>query len=351
MLPEGPRRTLRGRGTVRNPAGRFEPIEVAIDPEYEDPDPRTRYFRDASRTVLSTNQSPDIPFAASLNPYRGCLHACVYCYARPTHEYLGLSPGLDFETQIFVKDDAPELLAQALGRKSWKPQVIALSGVTDPYQPIERQMRITRRCLEVLVRFRNPVGLITKSGLVTRDIDVLQELAQVQAASVTLSITTLDPELARRWEPRATQPKARLATVRALADAGIPVGVNIAPVAPGLTDHEIPAILKASADAGAQWANYLILRLPFGVKDLFADWLETHYPARRNKVLHRVQAVRGGALNDPRFGTRMRGTGLFAEQIKMMFLLARKRAGLAESGPELQTAHFRRAAGNQLELF
>ena len=301
--------------------------------------------------MISRNQSPDVPFETSLNPYRGCEHGCIYCYARPGHEYLGLSAGLDFETQIFVKEDAPALLRRALENPRWTPQVIALSGVTDPYQPVERRLLLTRRCLEVLAAFRNPVGLITKSGLVARDIDVLQELARYQAVSVTLSVTTLDPELARRWEPRAAQPRARLAAIRSLARAGIPVGVNVAPIAPGLNDHEAPAILKAAAEAGAGWAAYLLLRLPFGVKDLFARWLEDHYPERRNKVLGHIREVRGGRLNDNRFGTRMRGEGLYAEQIGDLFRLARQRAGLAERGPALSAEHFRRPGADQLSLF
>ena len=342
----------RGRGSAASPAGRLEENAFEPDPEAGPaPDPRTRYLRDASRSVLSRNQSPDIPFAASLNPYRGCEHGCSYCYARPGHEYLGLSAGLDFETQIFVKENAPALLRRELTRPGWRPQVIALSGVTDPYQPIERRLRITRRCLEVLAELGNPVGLITKSALVTRDLDVLGELARMRAVRVTISVTTLDPELARQMEPRAAQPRARLAAISALARAGIPVGVNVAPVVPGLTDHEIPAILAACAEAGAGSAAYLILRLPHGVADLFSDWLERHQPGRRDKVLHRIREMRGGRLNDPRFGSRMRGTGLFAEQIRDIFELGRRRAGLAASGPALETSGFRAPRRRQLELF
>ena len=342
---------IRGRGTPQAPAGRFEPIAFEPEPGEPAPDPRTRYLRDHSRSVISHNQSPDIPFSASLNPYRGCEHGCSYCYARPGHEFLGLSAGLDFETQIFVKEDAPELLRRALDRDNWQPQVLALSGVTDPYQPIEQRLHITRRCLEVLASYRNPVGLITKSRLITRDLDVLQDLARHRAVSVTLSVTTLDPELARRMEPRAAQPQARLAAIESLANAGVPVGVNVAPVVPGLTDHEIPAILEACADRGARRAAYLIVRLPFGVKDLFADWLGEHYPDRRDKVLNRLRSMRGGQLNDPRFGTRMKGTGLFAEQIRSVFELARRRAGLDAPKLELDTRAFRRPRGHQLDLF
>ncbi len=345
-------RALRGHGALSNPANRFDQIEFEPDPEVDEPhDPRTRYLRDASRTVLVKNQSPDIPFMVSLNPYRGCTHACAYCYARPGHEFLGLSAGLDFETQIFVKEDAPFLLRRELSRPGWEPQVIALSGVTDPYQPIERRLRITRGCLEVLADLRNPVGLITKSALVTRDVDVLAELARYGAVRVTLSVTTLDNDLARRMEPRAAQPRARLSAISTLARAGIPVGVNVAPVVPGLTDHEIPAILEACAAAGASSASYLLLRLPHVVKDLFAEWLGEHYPGHRDKVLNRIRALRGGKLNDPSFGTRMSGTGLFADQIRDVFELARRRAGLDRRGPELETAAFRSPARKQLELF
>ena len=342
---------IRGRGTPQAPAGRFETIAFEPEPGEPAPDPRTRYLRDHSRSVISHNQSPDIPFSASLNPYRGCEHGCSYCYARPTHEYLGLSAGLDFETLIFVKEDAPELLRRALAARNWQPQLLALSGVTDPYQPIERQLRLTRRCLEVLAEFRNPVGVITKSGLVTRDLDVLQELARRDLVRVTVSVTTLDPDLARRMEPRAAQPRTRLATIRALARAGVPVGVNVAPVVPGLTDHEIPAILNACAESGASSAAYLILRLPLGMKDLFSSWLERHFPERRDKVLNRVRALRGGRLNDPRFGTRMRGTGVFADQIRDVFRLARQRAGLAREAAPLATSAFRAPRGVQLDLF
>ena len=345
-VPSAP---LRGRGTPLQPANRFEPLHFQRSAEDQPPDPRTQVFRDAARSILTTNTSPDIPFSRSLNPYRGCEHGCIYCYARPTHEFYGLSAGLDFETRIFAKRNAPELLRRELCRPSWEPEVIALSGITDPYQPIERSLRITRGCLEVLAKARHPVGLITKSALVTRDLDVLQELARHRCVSVTLSLTTLDPELARRFEPRAAQPAARLRAVRALADAGVPVGVNLAPIVPGLNDHEIPALLEAAADSGAGHASYLLVRLPHGVKELFADWLDAHYPERRAKVLNRIRGVRGGRLNDPRFGSRMRGTGLFAEQIRQVFLLSRKRAGLAASGPELAADRFRRPG--QLALF
>jgi len=281
---------LRGRGTSANPTSRFERLSYSWEPEAAadagaDGDdrptpPRTLYMRDPSRQILSHNDSPDVPFDASVNPYRGCEHGCIYCYARPTHEYLGFSAGLDFETRILVKERAPELLREALGKRSWKPQVIGMCGVTDPYQPIERRARITRRCLEVLADFRNPVGIITKNALVAQDADVLAELARFDAASVSLSVTTLDAELQRTMEPRASHPRERLRAVERLSNAGVPVGVMIGPVIPGLTDHEIPAILAAAAEAGAQRAGFILLRLPHGVAELFEQWLEQHQSGR-----------------------------------------------------------------------
>ena len=356
---ERPRRfddPLRGRGTHTAPANRFESAAFVPAPpegaEFDDPapDPRTQYLRDASRSALARNDSPDVGFDVSINPYRGCEHGCVYCYARPTHEYLGFSAGLDFETKIVVKHELPELLRSALARNSWQPQVVALSGVTDCYQPIERKLRLTRRCLEVLASFRNPCSIITKSRLVARDADVLQELARHQAVSVTLSLTTLDPDLARLMEPRAAQPRARLAAVEALAKPGIPVGVNLAPIVPGLTDHEIPKLAEAAAGAGAQWAGWVMLRLPYATKDLFAQWLADHFPDRRDKVLHRVAAVRDGRMYQTQFGVRQRGTGLFAEQIADLVALARRRHGLSARGPELSSSSFRPPGGDQLAL-
>jgi DNA repair photolyase len=291
-----------------------------------------------------------VPFDVGLNPYRGCEHGCIYCYARPTHEFLGFSVGLDFESRILVKERAPELLRKALAARSWRPQVVGMSGVTDAYQPIERRLRLTRRCLQVFSEFRNPVGLVTKNGGVTRDIDVLAELAAVDAVRVSVSVTSLDPALQRRMEPRASDPFRRLAAIRSLADAGVPVGVVVAPVIPGLTDHEIPAILEAAADAGAQYASYINLRLPHGVKDLFSGWLERHYPERASKVLSRVRESRAGQLNDPRFGSRMRGEGEFVAQVDQLFELGKRKAKLGSSGPELSTTGFRRPSDRQLRL-
>jgi DNA repair photolyase len=346
---------LRGRGTNAAPPNRFETAHFEPDAETgfddeEAPDPRTQYIADASRSALAHNQSPDVGFDTSINPYRGCTHGCVYCYARPTHEYLGFSAGLDFETKVVVKHALPELLRGELEKKSWKPQVIAISGVTDCYQPIEQKLRLTRRCLEVLADFRNPAAIITKSRLVARDVDVLQELARHDAVSVTLSLTSLDPELARKMEPRAAQPRARLWAVDQLARGGIPVGVNLGPIIPGLNEHEIPALVAAAANAGARWAGWILLRLPYAVKDLFSEWLAQHYPDRREKVLHRIADVRDGKLSETRFGVRHRGTGLYAEQIRALVEVARKRAGIPASGPELSVAAFRRPGGSQLSL-
>jgi DNA repair photolyase len=347
---------VRPRGSTTNPPNRFEALRyvpsAAEAHALAEANPETRLLSDPSRTIVATNNSPDVGFDASVNPYRGCEHACTYCYARPTHEYLGFSAGLDFETRILVKERAPELLRQRLSAKSWKPQVVALSGVTDPYQPAERRLELTRRCLAVLAEFRNPVCVITKSFLVTRDADLLAELARWGAASVALSITSLDPELQRRMEPYAAPPGKRLAAIEKLAAAGVPVGVMVAPVVPGLTDHEAPKILEAAAAAGARFAGRVVLRLPHGVAELFDAWLALHYPERRGKVMSRIRAVRGGANYDSRWGVRQRGTGLWADEMAGLFDLARRRAGLATRGPELSAAHFRRPEepGAQLSL-
>jgi DNA repair photolyase len=335
---------LRGRGASTNPANRFDRIELVPDPS-ADPDDepalRTVFLRDSSSSVLARNDSPDVGFSASVNPYRGCETGCPYCYARPTHEYLGFSAGLDFETRILVKEDAPQLLRRELSSPKWVPQVVALSGVTDPYQPVERRLRLTRRCLHVLAEYRNPVIVITKNRRVTRDIDILRDLASVEAAAVFLSVTTLDPEVARVMEPRASTPARRLAAIQALAAAGIPTGVMVAPVIPALTDHELPAIVAAAAEAGARYAGFTMLRLPHGVKELFQNWLAEHFPDRKDKVLNRIREIRGGKLNDSEFGSRMRGEGVFAEQVASMFALASRRAGITGRGPNLSTASFR----------
>jgi len=344
---------LRGRGAPGNPTGRFERLAVVserVDDDDERPPRATEIYRDSSKSILSYNDSPDVGMAVYLNAYRGCEHGCIYCYARPYHEYLGLSAGVDFESKIFVKENAAELLRQELLAKSWTPQGIGFSGVTDPYQPIERRLKLTRGCLEVLAEFRNPVAIITKSHTVTRDIDLIGELASHGAALVMLSITTLDDDLAAVMEPRASRPQRRLDAVRAMAAAGIPVGVMVAPIIPGLTDHEVPAILKAAAEAGATTTGRTVVRLPHGVKDLFADWLAAHFPDRKEKVLNRVRAMRHGKLNDSTFGARMRGDGPFAESIHQMFDLHCRKLGLTKH-VELSTDAFRRPPGPQRSLF
>lgn len=333
---------IKGRGAIGNPRNRFETIEIERDEEVPGPERvETELLRDTSRSVIAYNDSPDVGFSASVNPYRGCEHGCVYCYARPFHEYLGFSAGLDFESKILVKEDAPALLRKELSSPKWKPQTLAMSGVTDCYQPAERRLEVTRRCLEVLAEFRNPVGVITKNELVTRDIDILQELAAHDAAVVMLSITTLDPEVARRMEPRASHPRDRLKAIERLAAAGIPVGVMVAPVVPAITDHEMPKILEAAAAAGARTAGYVVMRLPGAVAGLFERWLEEHFPDRKEKVLNRIRDLRGGQLYDPRFGNRMRGEGLFADQIRVTFQTFKRRYGLDQPFPELSTAAFR----------
>ncbi len=341
----------RGRGASANPTNRFERIEI----ESEVPGPErveTELLRDGSRSLITHNDSPDVAFEHSLNPYRGCEHGCVYCYARPTHEYLGFSAGLDFESRILVKEEAPEILRKELSSPRWKPAVLAMSGVTDPYQPVERKLEITRRCLGVLAEFRNPVAVITKNELVTRDIDHFAALAEHRAAAVFLSITTLDGELARRMEPRASHPRDRLKALERLSAAGIPCGVMVAPVVPALTDHEIPKILEAAAAAGAMSAGYVVLRLPGAVAGLFETWLEERFPDRKEKVLNRMRDLRGGQLYDSGFGRRMRGEGVFADQIRTLFETSRRRYGLEERRIELSTEAFRRpGAVEQLGLF
>ena len=340
------------RGATVNTPNRFETIQMERDEEWteEDPAPKTIFLKDTSRSIISYNKSPDLGFETSFNPYRGCEHGCIYCYARPTHEYAGMSAGLDFESKILVKMDAPELLRKELSAKSWKPQHFMVSGVTDCYQPVERRLKLTRRCLEVLAEFRNPAGIVTKSSLVVRDIDILKELARWDCIHVSLSITTLRPELAQIMEPRAALPKARLDTVEALSKAGIPVGIMVAPIIPGLTDHEAPAILKAARDAGALWAGRVILRLPYAVAPLFEKWLEAHMPESKEKILHSIREVRGGKLYDSRFGVRGRGEGRYAEHLANLFRVARRQAGYPDSSPSLSTAHFRRPDGPQLSL-
>ena len=354
----------RGRGTTINPAGRFEKLDTVTEPHPDDYELdangnpigkqiKTEVYHDKSKSIIARNDSPDICFETSLNPYRGCEHGCTYCFARPTHEYLGLSAGLDFETRIFAKPDAALLLRKELSAKSWKPQPIIMSGVTDCYQPVERRLEITRSCLAVLAEFRNPCAIITKNALVTRDIDYLSELASFNASTVNMSVTTLDGHLARTMEPRASQPERRIQAIEKLTAAGIPVNVIIGPVIPGLNDHEIPQILERAAAAGASTASYVMLRLPYGVKDLFQDWLATYFPDRKDRVINRIRDVRGGELYNSNFGDRMRGEGVYAEQIDQMFKLYRRKYNLLSRGDHLlSAAAFRRVEdSNQMSLF
>ena len=353
---------VKGRGAVSNPAGRFETRTVdAIDDgwarpaESEEPAPFvTQVSPEPGKTIISRNDSPDIPFDQSINPYRGCEHGCVYCYARPTHSYLNLSPGLDFETRLFFKSRAAELLEQELGRPGYRVSPIALGANTDPYQPIERRLKVTRSILEILWRWRHPCTIVTKGTLIERDLDLLVPMASARLVSVMLSVTTLDDELKRVMEPRAAAPRARLRTMETLARAGIPVGALIAPVIPAINDHEIERLVEAVAAHGASSAGYVMLRLPNELTELFRDWLLAHFPLKAEHVLALIRQLRGGRTNDARFGTRMRGEGDLAALISQRFQLAVRRAGLdGERRLELDTTAFCRPAPTtpQLALF
>ena len=346
--------TIKGRGAAENPPNRFEPVQFVRDMDVYDPDeeiaPQTMVFKDFTRSILATNNSPDVGFDVSINPYRGCEHGCIYCYARPGHEYFGLSVGLDFETKIFAKLDAPSLLRAEFLKKGWRPRTIAMSGVTDCYQPIERKLRITRGLLEVFAEFRNPVCMITKNHLITRDVDILGDLAADNLCAISVSVTSLRNEIQNVMEPRTSVPARRLAAIETLSKAGVPVNVMVGPVVPGLTDEELPGILKAAREAGAISAGYIMLRLPFQVKDLFVRWLERHFPDRKEKVLNRVREMREGELYNSKWGTRMRGDGIFADQIEALFDASCRKYGLNEDRRKrLSTEHFRRP-GEQLTL-
>lgn len=345
---------IRGRGSSDNPENRFEKVYMDYDPDEETgekPVPDTVFLTDHTKEIISKNDSPDIPFNKSINPYRGCEHGCIYCYARPTHEFLGMSAGLDFESRIVVKYKAAKLLRKTLSDQSWVPEPIVMSGVTDPYQPVEKELNITRDCIEVLAESSHPVGIITKNHLVTRDIDLLSKLALVNAVKVAVSITTLNPELARVMEPRTSSPERRLEAIRKLSAAGIPVRVNVAPIIPGLTDHESVSILEAAASAGARQAGYTLLRLPYGVKDLFVEWLEQHFPERKGKVLNKILDIRNGKLNGSEFGERFRGTGNYADQIHDLFHHHTRKIGLNQELQPLNRETFRRPVDGQLDLF
>jgi len=348
----------RGRGAVSNRVGRFEAWEREAEDdgwgtlETLQEGPETVLIRDTSRSILAHNQSPDVPFDRSINPYRGCEHGCVYCFARPSHAYLGLSPGLDFETRILFKPDAAALLRLELARPGYRCATIALGANTDPYQPVERRLGITRDVLEVLGECRHPVGIITKSALIERDLDLLADMARNHLVQVSVSVTTLERELARRMEPRAAAPHRRLETIRRLSEAGVPVTVLVAPVIPALNDVELETLLEAAHGAGACSASYVLLRLPLEIKDLFQEWLDTHYPLKAGRVMSRVRDTRDGRLYDPTFGKRMRGSGEYAELIAKRFRLACRRLGYGEP-PALATAHFMPppAPCGQLKLF
>jgi DNA repair photolyase len=374
---------LRGRGAISNASGRYEKTQRTLvddgwdrsggqpgaakvsggaDDGWDDgwraedatpPPLRTEVIRDATRTIIAHNKSPDISFDQSINPYRGCEHGCIYCFARPTHAYLGLSPGADFESRLFAKPDAAQLLARELRAPGYVPRVIAMGTNTDPYQPLEKKMRITRSILEVLREFRNPVAIVTKSPLILRDLDILSDMAAMGLAKAALSITTLDRRLARVMEPRAGTPSRRLQAIEGLAKAGVPAGVMFAPAIPALNDHEMEAVLNAAVGAGARSAGYVLLRLPLEIKDLFREWLDVHVPDRARHVMTLVRQMRGGKDYDAAWNTRMRGTGPYAEMMARRFHMATRRLGLNQPRPPLDAAKFRRPlkSGDQMSLF
>jgi DNA repair photolyase len=355
-MAKGGQDARRGRGATLSPDNRYtghsreviddgwgsleQPLESLV----------TSLTVDASKTIISYNQSPDVPFDRSINPYKGCEHGCVYCFARPTHAYLDLSPGLDFESRLFYKPEAPALLQKELAARNYRCAPLMLGINTDAYQPVERKLQLTRRIIEVLNATRHPYSIVTKSALIERDSDLIGEAAAAGRASVAISITTLDPALARVMEPRAASPQRRLQTIRALTRAGIPVTVMVAPLIPVLTDHEMETILEQAREAGAVSAGYVLLRLPHEISDMFADWLHTHMPDRAQHVLNRIQDARGGKAYDARFGTRMRGTGVFAELMVKRFRLASGRLGFADHG-SLDCSQFAPPAGPQMTLF
>ncbi|GIW98453.1 MAG: radical SAM protein [Pirellulaceae bacterium] len=353
-----------GRGSHIRPANRFERLRLdTMNTEGDDwwdadgaPEPErlpTEYLVDQSRSILAKNNSSDLPFRYSMNPYRGCAHGCAYCYARPTHEYLGLDAGLDFETKIIVKPHAASLLREALSKPSWVCEPIMMSGVTDCYQPVERHLRLTRSLLETAWEFRQPVGIVTKNALVVRDRDILQSMAENNLVRVAISLTSLDQSLTRRLEPRTSSPQARLRAIQVLNQVGVPVTVMTAPIIPGINDEEIPRLLEAAKEAGASYAAYVLLRLPLTVEPVFREWLGRCFPDRQHKVLGRIASMREGKMNDSRFGSRMRGTGVWAQHLSQMFQVFARRYGLATKPPPLDCSQFRRPATGprQLELF
>src|ERR1700759_188043 len=353
---------LRGRGAVSNAVGRYEKqTRVLLDDGWDDgwradddapPPLRTEVINDSTRSIIAHNKSPDLSFDQSINPYRGCEHGCIYCFARPTHAYLGMSPGVDFESRLFAKPNAAQLLAKELSAPGYVPRVIAMGTNTDPYQPLEKKMRITRSILEVLRDFKHPVAIVTKSPLILRDLDILSEMAAMGLAKAALSITTLDRKLARAMEPRAGTPSRRLQAISGLAAAGVPAGVMFAPAIPALNDHEMEAVLNPAAAAGARSAGYVLLRLPLEIKDLFREWLETQVPGRAKHVMALVRSMRGGKDYDSQWNQRMRGTGAYGAVMARRFHLAVKKRGLTQPHRPLAINSFRRPPriGDQLSL-
>ena len=349
-------RRLHGRGAVSNASGRYEKqARVLIDDGWSDePEPslKTEILRDSSRTIITRNTSPDISFSQSINPYKGCEHGCIYCFARPTHAYLGFSPGADFESKIFAKPNAAELLRKELSAPNYVPKVIAIGTNTDPYQPIERKLKVMRSVLEVLWEFKHPVGIVTKSALILRDLDILAPMAEAGLAKTALSVTSLDRKLAREMEPRASTPPKRLEAIRRLSTAGVPTAVMFAPIIPALNDEEMEHVLDAAKEAGARSAGYVLLRLPLEIKDLFREWLEANEPGRAKHVMSLIRSMRGGKDYDSQWNTRMRGTGPYADMISKRFHLAIKRLGFNKDSRPLDLSQFKRPVrvGEQLRL-
>ena len=344
---------IKGRGASGNPRGRFEKLERSReDDDHVESHPQTMITLKQVRSIISRNESPDLPFKQSINPYQGCEHGCIYCYARPSHAYLGLSPGLDFETRIFAKENAADLLREELSRPGYRCELISLGANTDPYQPIERKQRITRGILEVLWEFRHPVGIVSKGSLIERDLDLLEPMAAEGLVQVFISIGTLDGDIARTLEPRAAAPYRRVETLRRLAARGVPCGVLVAPIIPFLNDKDMEAVLEAAAGAGARMAGFTVLRLPWEVKDLFKNWLEQHYPLRAAHIMARIRDMRGGRENDPEFGSRMKGEGQYAEELRSRFEVACRRVGLnADRRYHVDTRKFRPPPTAQGSLF
>jgi len=352
--------TRRGRGATTSPRPRF--VAASVEPfddgwgGLDEPAPdriATEVKSERARTIVTRNDSPDVPFSASINPYRGCEHGCIYCYARPSHAYLDLSPGLDFETRLVAKDNAPDVLVDTLRKRNYRPETITIGANTDPYQPIERERHVTRRLLEVASASNHPISIITKSSLILRDQDLLSDLARRRLVHVFVSVTTLSSKLSRVMEPRAASPARRIEVVRALSSAGVPVGVMAAPMIPALNDNELEAIVAAAADAGASWASYILIRLPHEIGELFESWLDTHFADRKERILGLIRETRGGRLYDSSFGQRMRGQGPYAELLARRFAVACRRSGLGGELEPLSTDGFRPpvAAGDQLDLF